>query len=100
MQQIKSILIGWLETNDLIHSFIKFLGDRIDSMKAVSNLFLFQFTIEMKDWFYFAKSKIVGIQDVDLVQVPSKITVGIKIIVSHWKFEVDKNNLISVKTLS
>ena len=26
MQQIKSILIGWVETNDLARSFIKFLG--------------------------------------------------------------------------
>ena len=26
MQQIKSILIGWGETNDLANSFIKFLG--------------------------------------------------------------------------
>ena len=26
MQQIKSILIGWVETNDLIHSFTKFIG--------------------------------------------------------------------------
>ena len=25
MQQIKSILIGWVETNDLAHSFIKII---------------------------------------------------------------------------
>ena len=45
IQQIKSILIGWEETNDLFHSFIKLLGEKLQSYLMITESISTQFII-------------------------------------------------------
>ena len=62
MQQIKSILIGLVETNDLVCSFIKFLGN--NHMNSIC-----ESVAGYETWFGQLQSPGVGVSSQCLVQI-------------------------------